>query len=797
MRGPAKKKPPTDPARRHFLKTVAPGVLAATGPSRVLAAALPDRPRPAATVNPFPLEAVRLDPSPFLDAIEANKSYLHRIEPDRLLHNFRRHAGLPPKADAYGGWEADTIAGHTLGHYLSACALMVAQTGDRECRRRVDYIVGELALCQASAGDGYVAGFTRTRGDIVEDGRALFAELERGDIRSAGFDLNGCWVPFYNWHKLYAGLFDADRHCGNSRAIEIARRLGGYIEHVFAALDDGQVQQILDCEHGGINESFAELYARTGERRWLKLAQRLRHRRVLDPLAAGRDELPNLHSNTQIPKVIGLARLHELTRDPADAAAARFFWETVVTGQSYVIGGNGDREYFQASRAISKHITEQTCEACATYNMLKLTRHLYAWRQDAAYFDYYERAHLNHILAQQNPRTGMLTYMTPLLAGAAREFSTPFDDFWCCVGTGMESHAKHGDSIYWHSRGRLIVNLFIPSRLAWREQGAEIHLATEYPLAGSIRLTIAKLDRPSRFELALRVPGWCEQPALALNGTRIDSVREAGYLVLRRRWRAGDAITLDLPMHLRFEATPDDPTVVAVLSGPLVLAADLGPAETPYAGPAPALVGEDLPSGFLPVPGQPQSFRTAGGARPTDLPFKPFYAQYDRRSAVYLRRFGAAEWEQERATLAAEEIRLKAIEARSVDTLHLGEMQGERDHGLKAEISYPVVYRGRNGRDARSGGFFEFTMRTRPGPLLLRATYWGEERRRSFRILVDGTPIATERLDGDGPGEFIDRDYLLATSLTADKARITVRFEPEPGHSAGPVFGCRLLGAAP
>jgi DUF1680 family protein len=782
-----------DPARRRFLKAVAPGILAATGPSRALAAALEER--PASAASPFPLEAVRLDPSPFLDAVEANKGYLHRIEPDRLLHNFRRHAGLAPKADAYGGWEADTIAGHTLGHYLSACALMVAQTGDPECRRRVDYIVGQLALCQAGAGDGYVAGFTRTRGTIVEDGRALFAELERGDIRSAGFDLNGCWVPFYNWHKLYAGLFDADRQCGNRQAIDIARRLGGYIEHVFAALDDGQVQQILECEHGGINESFAELYARTGERRWLTLARRLRHRRVLDPLAAGRDELPNLHSNTQIPKVIGLARLHELTRDPADAAAARFFWDTVVTGQSYVIGGNGDREYFQASRAISRHITEQTCEACATYNMLKLTRHLYAWRQDAVYFDYYERAHLNHILAQQNPGTGMLTYMTPLLAGAAREFSTPFDDFWCCVGTGMESHAKHGDSIYWHSRGRLIVNLFIPSRLAWRARGAEIHLATDYPLAGSIRLTIAKLDRPSSFELALRVPAWCERPTLALNGARIDGAREAGYLVLRRRWRAGDAVTLDLPMPLRLEPTPDDPTVVAVLSGPLVLAADLGPADAPYAGPAPALVGEDLPSDFSPVQGQPQSFRTGGSARPTDLSFKPFYAQYDRRSAVYLRRFDDAEWEQARATLADEEIRRAALDARSVDIMPLGEVSAERDHGLKAENSYPVVYRGRNGRDARSGGFFEFTLRTRPGPLLLRATYWGEERRRLFRILIDGTAIATERLDGDGPGEFVDRDYPLAASLTRDKERFTVRFEPEPGHSAGPVFGCHLLGA--
>ena len=249
-------------------------------------------------VRPLPLSRVRLLPSPFLEAVDANRAYLHRLEPDRLLHNFRTSAGLEPKGAVYGGWESDTIAGHTLGHYLTALSLMHAQTGDEECRRRVDYIVAELAEAQAAHGDGYVAGFTRKRGDIVEDGKHLFPELMRGDIRSAGFDLNGCWVPFYNWHKTFAGLFDAETHCGNRKAIGVATALGGYIDRVFAALDDAQVQTVLDCEHGGINESFAELYARTGDERWLRLAERLRHKKVLDPLAEGRDVLPWIHANT-------------------------------------------------------------------------------------------------------------------------------------------------------------------------------------------------------------------------------------------------------------------------------------------------------------------------------------------------------------------------------------------------------------------------------------------------------------------------------------------------------------------
>jgi DUF1680 family protein len=236
--------------------------------------------------KPLPLDSVRLLPSPWLDAVEANRRYLHALEPDRLLHNFRTSAGLKPKGAVYGGWESDTIGGHTLGHYLTALSLMYAQTGDEECKRRVDYIVEELAEAQRAHGDGYVAGFTRKRDDVVEDGKAIFAELKRGDIRSMGFDLNGCWVPFYNWHKLFAGLFDAQTHCGNAKALPVAQALGGYIEGVFAGLNDAQVQQVLDCEHGGINESFAELYARTNDARWLHLAERLRHKKILDPLSA-------------------------------------------------------------------------------------------------------------------------------------------------------------------------------------------------------------------------------------------------------------------------------------------------------------------------------------------------------------------------------------------------------------------------------------------------------------------------------------------------------------------------------
>lgn len=739
---------------------------------------------------------MRLQPSPFLEAIEANRAYLHRLEPDRLLHNFRASAGLKPKGEVYGGWESDTIAGHSLGHYLTAASLMFAQTGDAECKRRVDYIVDELGIAQAAHGDGYVAGFTRKRGDIVEDGKLLFAELVRGDIRSAGFDLNGCWVPFYNWHKLFAGLFDAQLWCGNKKAVPIAAALGGYIDRVFAALNDEQVQKVLDCEHGGINESFAELYARTGTPKWLRLAERLRHKKVLDPLAQGKDSLPWIHANTQIPKLIGLARLHELTGKPADAAAPRFFWETVTRDYSYVIGGNADREYFPEPRTISKHITEQTCESCNTYNMLKLTRHLYSWAPEARLFDYYERAHINHILAHQDPRTGMFAYMVPLMSGSHRTFSSPFDHFWCCVGSGMESHAKHGESIFWQSDDTLIVNLFIPSRLQWTERQAVLALDTRYPFGEDVELSVASLAKPTTFAVALRIPAWCKNARIAVNGKAQPLDARDGYAVVRRRWAAGDRISLSLPMALRTEATPDDPSTIALLHGPVVLAADLGPASEPFKGTAPALVANDVLAGFRPVSVAEKHFSTSGIGRPEDLRFAPFYEQRDRRTAVYFRRFTEAEWQVEQAAFAAEQARLKDLEARSVDVMHLGEMQPERDHQLTSKNSYAVTYRGRHGRDARSEGFFQFRMKVRPGPLTLQATYWGEERNKLFHILVNGTRIATQRLDGARPGEFFTIDYPVPEELVRGKNQVLVRFEPAAGlNRCGPVFGVRLFTA--
>jgi len=776
-------------------------LLASAGPAALLAACggreegeAPTPLRLAAA--PFPLEAVRLTPSPYLDAVKANTGYLKSLEPDRLLHNFRLYAGLEPKGEIYGGWEEETIAGHTLGHYLTACALMHAQTGDRELRDRAVYIVDQLAECQAAAGDGYVAGFTRkNEAGEIESGRRAMEEIAAGDIRPAKFYINGSWAPFYNWHKLFSGLYAAHQHCDAIHAIPVAERLGGYVEGVFAPLDDAQVQEVLRCEHGGINESFAELYEFTGNARWLALAERIYHREVLDPLAAKRDELAYIHANTQIPKLIGLARLHRITSEQRYGTASKFFWETVTGHRSYVIGGNSDREYFQEPNSISKYITEQTCESCNTYNMMKLTRGLYRERPDARYFDYYERAHINHILAQHRLDDGMFAYMVPLMSGSARAFSTPTDSFWCCVGSGMESHAKHGDSVYWRDRDGLYVNLFVPSRLDWADRGAEMALETDFPYGETVRLRVADLDAPQAFRISMRAPAWCDRAELSVNGEPVSEGPKDGYFSVHREWAKDDVLELKLPMALRFEPTPDDPQTVALLYGPLVLAADLGPADEPWDAPAPALVGDDLLAAFARAPGAAAEFRSKGIGRPGDMTFRPFHEQTDRRTAVYFKRYTPAEWAAAEEAFAAEAARLAELERRSVDSITLGDEASETAHDLDSDISYAVEYRNRKGRDARTGGFFAFDFdvsEAEDGPLVLQAAYWGGERERAFDILVDDQKIATDTLEGPAPGEWVTRDYPVPAEVLEGKKKVRVRFSPHDGHTAGPSFGVRI-----
>ncbi len=603
---------------------------------------------PALAARPFALGQVHLLESPFLRAMGRNAEYLLVLEPDRLLHNARLYAGLQPKGECYGGWEAAGIAGHTLGHYLTALSQQYAATGDPRFRERIDYIVRELDECQRAYGDGYV-------GALPPKELATLRGLRAGTVEPEGPHTfkGGSWVPWYTEHKVLCGLKDAWVLGGNDEARAVALRLADWVGDVTRGLSQDQLQAMLSVEHGGMMDVLAELYALTGDHRYLETSRRFYHRAVLDPLLAGRDQLPGLHANTQIPKVIGEARTYEVTGDRDARAIAETFWGLVVHHHSYVIGGNSENEHFFQEEATGKHLGSDTAETCNTYNMLKLTEHLMAWNPSCEYADYYERALYNDILASQEPRLGMFTYFMSLKPGLFRSYSTPFNSFWCCVGTGMENHTKYGAAIYSRGRDELFVNLFIPSVLQWADKGLALSQTTDYP--ASSRVLLAFDTEPSGpLTLRIRCPGWARAPVrFTLNGRVLDTAGKPGtYAALREAWRKGDRLEVTLPMSVRREALAGDPRRVAFLYGPVVLAGDLGPAPQGGSVPYEANQGDNLDAATVPVPvlspgsapleacilrdsAGPLSFHTSGVGRPADFTLKPFAELSYERYSVY------------------------------------------------------------------------------------------------------------------------------------------------------------------
>ena len=619
---------------------------------------------------PFSLRQVHITGGPFREALERDADYLLRLDPDRFLHNFRDLAGLTPKAPRYGGWESMQIAGHSLGHYLSALSLYYAKRGgsrlDSQLRgyrveERINDIVEELAAVQDARGTGYVGG--------IPGQDALWAEIERGEIEGEAFHLNGVWVPWYTLHKLYAGLIDAYAYTGNETALHVVTELADWAIEVTDGLSPAQWQEMLDTEHGGMNESLANLYALTGEERYLELSRRFHHGDVLTPLAEGTARLEGLHANTQIPKVIGAARQYELTGADSLRTIADAFWERVVDHHTYVIGGNTEGEHFGPRDSLSTRLGTTTAETCNTYNMLKLTRHLFSVSGAPRYADYYERALYNHILASQDPKRGTTTYFVSLKPGHFKTYATPDSSFWCCTGSGMENHVRYGQGLYYHKADNLYVNLFIPSALSWEEQGVTVRQHTRFPEEDTTRLTF-DMDEATELGLRLRNPGWTDgPPTVRVNGDRVEPEKRSGYLSLRRTWQPTDTVTVTLPMSLRTEPMPDHPDRVAILYGPIVLAGALGteglPAggayakdhltytgaepfipdslraqEGPYAlntPPVPTLAADAdrVREWVRPVEDAPLTFRTQGVGQPHDVTLRPFYDVHHQRYSVY------------------------------------------------------------------------------------------------------------------------------------------------------------------
>lgn len=752
----------------------------------------PDKTEPEISFDarPFELSDVRLLDGPFKEAMEHNAEWLLSLELDRFLAWFRREAGLEPKGRVYGGWEKETIAGHSLGHYMSACAMMYGETGRDEFKKRTDYIVDELAACQEANGSGYMSAFP--------NGKKAFEEVARGEIRSAGFDLNGIWVPWYTQHKLMAGLRDVYHYTHNAKALEVWVKHADWIDSIVGGLTEEQWQKMLACEHGGINETFADLYAITGKQRYLELAEKFYHKAVLDPLSQREDKLAGLHANTQIPKVIGCARIYELTGDKKFETIADFFWDTVVGHYTYANGGNSADEHFGRPDHLAARMHDTT-ETCNTYNMLKLTRHLFTWEPRADYMDYYERALFNHILAHQHPKEGgRLVYKGFLDMPARKGFSHPTESFWCCVGTGMENHTKYADTIYMYHESMLYVNLFIDSELNWREKGVVVHQKTDIPAGGKVTLSFA-CEQPTALDLRIRNPYWADDVTVTVNGKNQSvSAGADGYLSLNRTFKDGDAVELQMPLKLHLSTLPDMPNRLAFLYGPTLLAALLAPGQE-----SPMLVGDDTGSlleAFHPADGlkfkaDDTAYRIVDGKpQRYALELVPLFSVAEEPYTVYMDWFTPAQWKQKEAAYIAEQQRLQKLQAASVDVLYPGQMQPERDHALTSEHSNIGEFQGRKWRDAYNG-WFEFDMKVKPDePMDLVCTYWGDEQgRRIFDILVNGETIATQELAQNKPNEFFNVTYPIPFALTKDKNKIRVRLQAHPENYAGGLFEARMV----
>lgn len=750
----------------------------------------------------------------FKTAQELNEDYLLAIDPDRLLAPCFESSGLEPKAERYGGWESKKygswgenmgISGHSLGHWLSAASSTYLATGSTVLKERLDYAVSELASIQEQTGSGYIGGLSVTP----------FEQAFNGTISAGGFDLNGAWVPWYSVHKIYQGLIDAYEIAGTKQALSVVTKFADWAVDGLNRMTDGQIQTMLNCEHGGMNEVFAELYKITGNEDYLTAAVRFTQNSILDPLARESDELTGLHANTQIPKIIGAAAIYEQDSARTDyKTASEFFWNTVVNNRSFVIGGNSVSEHFEALGAETLH--KKTCETCNTYNMIKLTEHLYSWEHDSEYMDYVENALYNDILGAQDPETGNKMYFTSLLQGHFRVYGTPEDSWWCCTGSGMENPGRYAKCIYYKDMDNLYVNLYIPSQVKWKETGLTLRMETDFPYSDIVKLTVAGGNADA--SLKLRTPSWLAgDMTVSVNGEAISAQTENGYITLTGSWSEGDEIEISLPMALSVYTARDNENKVAFKYGPIVLGAPLGTEVGGVSLPDDTRVYEtDIPDTTVSVPSlktesaNPDDFiavsdlstltfnidgeYTSNGQSITLVPFYSIHHQF--HNVYWYLNSQADPYE-------------KALNDITIDSLTPDGQQDEIGHMLQSGSSHNGSFT--SGittyywRDAwgSADAYFSYEMTVNPDAAnYLYVSYWGSDGNftdggvtytRSFDILIDGEKIASQKLNAENSGNTYNVFYEIPASLTEGKESVTVKFAVDGSRScAGGVLDVRI-----
>lgn len=764
----------------------------------------------------FPLGDITLLDGPLKHARDLNVQVLLKYDCDRMLAPYRKEAGLQPRKPSYPNW--DGLDGHVGGHYLSALAINAA-TGNEECRKRMEYMISELQLVLDANNQRLEAWCHNYIGGVPNSAK-MWTAFSKGDFGS----YFGTWAPFYNIHKMYAGLRDAWLYCGNEQAKNLFLKFCDWAVDITRDLNDEQMEKMLGNEHGGMNEVLADAYAITGEQKYLDCARRFSHRMLLVPLENGKDCLDNMHANTQIPKVIGYQRIAELAHDVQYHNASEYFWEIVTRQRSLALGGNSRREHFPTKETCIDYINDiDGPESCNTYNMLKLTEDLNRVKPDGMYGDFYETAMFNHILSTQHPQHGGYVYFTSARPRHYRNYSAPNKAMWCCVGTGMENHGKYGQFVWTHDKGvkaeddALYVNLFVASELNWKERKMVIRQQTAFPYAETSVVEVAK--GKGTFILKVRKPSWCENFTVKGVGFDADSYEENGFVCMKRKWKKGDQVKISMPMHAYIKPMINVPQYVAIMYGPILLGMKTGTEDMrsliaddsrfgQYAGgkklaldEAPILLPkhlDDIAKNLKPVPGKPLHFKLATHMENTiDGELQPFFEIHDSRYMMYWLALGENDYKAYMQKLADEEKARQALEARTVDKVNPGEQQPETDHRMETDDSNKGNTEGIFFRDAKDGHYFSYLMQTKGETnLSLQLKFWGQDEWRTseFDIYVnDKLLCSVNNSHRWRTTQFKTVDYAIPSEFVKGKKEIRVKFVAHKGKQVGQIYGVRLV----
>lgn len=761
----------------------------------------------------FPIGDVTLLDGPLKQARDLNIQTLLQYDCDRLLAPYRKEAGLIPKAKTYPNW--DGLDGHVGGHYLTAMALNAA-TGDEECRRRMEYMISELEECAEAYnrnhpewGKGYVGGFPGSE--------KLWSTFKKGDF---GIYF-GSWAPFYNLHKMYAGLRDAWLYCGNEKAKNLFLGFCDWAIDLTAGLSDEQMEHMLGNEHGGMNEVLADAYAITKNEKYLECAKRFSHKRLFTPMSQRQDCLDNMHANTQVPKVIGFERISELSGNEIYHTASAYFWDVVTGRRSLAFGGNSRREHFPSNDACTDFINDiDGPESCNTNNMLKLTENLHRRNPEARFADYYELATFNHILSTQHPEHGGYVYFTPARPRHYRNYSAPNEAMWCCVGTGMENHGKYGQFIYSKKGDALYVNLFVASELSWKEKGIKLRQETGFPYSESSKITLT--EGKGKFTMLVRYPGWVKpgEFSVAVNGEQIPLISgPSSYVAIDRKWKKNDVIELTFPMHNSVKYLPNVPQYIALMHGPIMLGMKTGTEDMAHliaddsrfgqyasgkklsTDQAPILINnniESIANQLQPIPGKPLHFTlTTRMENPIHNELQPFFEIHDSRYMMYWLALSEDNYKGHLAQLAKAEQERQALEASTVDKVQPGEQQPETDHRMETDQSFTGNTNDCFWRDANNGHYFSYLMQTKGQEnIALRLKYWGvgEWKSHEFDIFVDDVLVKSVNNTGKYRiSEFKYEVYDIPAELLKGKTQIRVKFVAKPSKQIGEIYEVRLI----